>query len=136
MTLIRSGIVAAFSLVSLAACSSDPAPRQDLGSAEQAVSQARAQDAPQYAPKAFGKAHGKLAQAQEALKKGDHARARRLADEAAVDAELAQATAESTKNRAELDEIQRSIKALKSQVHAMAAQPTAGAPTSLSNITQ
>lgn len=132
----RSGAAAVLALGMLAACGSDPAPRQDLGSAQQAVSLARAQEAPQYAPKAYDKANGKLAQAQAALKKGDHVRARRLADEAAVDAELAQATAESAKNRAELNEIKRSIEKLKSQVQAMAAPPTAGAPTSLTNATQ
>ena len=116
-------------LVTLAACSSAEAPRQEMGTAQEAVSQARETEAPQYAPAAFGKANGKLAQAQAALAKGEHERARRLAEEASVDAELAQATAENTRNKAALDKMQRSIKTLQAQVHEAPAQATKITPS-------
>ena len=136
------GAAVGLAVATLAACSSVEAPSQEMGTAQQAVSQARETEAPQYAPDAFGKANGKLAQAQAALKKGEHARARRLADEASVDAELAQATADNARNTAALDEMRRSIKTLQAQVHEAPAQATkitpgsAEPPASSSNAAQ
>jgi len=127
------GAVAALALVTLAACGGVPAPREQVGAAKQAVSQARTTEAPEYAPDAFGKANGKLAQAQAALANGENDRARRLAEQARVDAELAQAAAENARNRSKLDEMRRSIKTLRSQVFEA---PAAGAaPASATTIT-
>lgn len=124
----RKAAAVALALATLAACGGVPAPRQELGAAKQAVSQARATEAPRFAPEVFTKAHGKLAQAQTALAKGDHARARRLADEATVDAELAQATAESARNKSTLDEMRRNIKTLKNRVYEAPAKSAEMAP--------
>lgn len=120
----QRGAAVGLAVATLAACSSVEAPSQEMGSAKQAVTQARETDAAQYAPNAFGKANGKLAQAQAALKKGEHARARRLADEASIDAELAQATADNAKNKAALDKMHRSIKTLQAQIHESPARAT------------
>lgn len=126
----QRGAAVGLAAVTLAACGGVEAPRQEMGSAKQAVSQARKTEAPQYAPDAFGKANVKLAQAQAALAKGEHARARRLAEEASVDAELAQATAENARNKAALDKMRRSIKTLQSKVHEAPAQATKITPGS------
>jgi hypothetical protein len=90
-----SGRLAALAaLLVLAACASAPAPVQEVADAERALQAASAADAGNLAPAAFDKARQKLAAARSALQGGEHVRARRLAEQALVDAEVAQAAAE------------------------------------------
>jgi phage shock protein A len=124
----KNGAVAALALIMLAACSSVPAPRQELGTAKQAVSQARATNAPEYAPEVFSRANAKLAKAQAALENGEHALARRLAKEATVDAELAEATAGNAQNQTALNELRLSIKSLEDRIYEAPAQANELAP--------
>ena len=126
------GACVALALVTLAACGSgDSAPRPELGAALEAVSQARDAEAPRYASDAFNRANKKLAEAQTALADGNHARARRLAEEARVDAELAKAATESAKQSAALDTVRQKVDKLQKKVHVTPAQAPATAPTSL-----
>jgi hypothetical protein len=69
------------------------APRPDLASAEHAVEQAGRSQAPEHAAQELHVARDKLDQARQAMKDKDYTKARRLAEEAEVDAELAQAQA-------------------------------------------
>jgi hypothetical protein len=77
----------------LAACTSVPAPVQDMANAERAVQEAAAADAGALAPTELDKARRKLEAAKGALAAQENLRARQLAEQALVDAELAEVTA-------------------------------------------
>jgi hypothetical protein len=83
----------AIALCMLAGCTSVPAPVQEVAGAERAVQAAGAADAASLAPAELEKARGKLEAARRALAAREHARARQLAEQAVVDAELARITA-------------------------------------------
>ncbi|CAO3407640.1 DUF4398 domain-containing protein [Azospirillum largimobile] len=79
----------------MAACASDvPPPTAQLGAASQAVQEAERANALQYAPVALQSARDKLAAADKAMRADERTRARRLAEEARVDAELATVTSQ------------------------------------------
>ncbi|WP_395459154.1 DUF4398 domain-containing protein [Azospirillum melinis] len=79
----------------MAACASDvPPPTAQLGAASQAVQEAERANALQYAPVALQSARDKLASADKAMRADERTRARRLAEEARVDAELATVTSQ------------------------------------------
>ncbi|PWC34212.1 DUF4398 domain-containing protein [Azospirillum sp. TSO35-2] len=79
----------------MAACASDvPPPTAQLGAASQAVQEAERANALQYAPVALQSARDKLAAADAAMRTDQRTRARRLAEEARVDAELATVTSQ------------------------------------------
>ena len=84
-------------LVALAACATEPAPTAELAAARAAVEQA-SPDA-DYAPKELAAAQRKLSAAEDALARGENAHARRLAQEAEVDARLASALSENERSR-------------------------------------
>lgn len=86
-------LAAMIALAMLAGCTTVPAPVQELAEAEHAVQVASASDAMTLAPSELDKAHRKLEEARSALQAQDHVLARRLAEQAVVDAELAQITA-------------------------------------------
>jgi hypothetical protein len=77
----------------LAACASVPAPVQEVADAERAVQAAAEADAGILAPVELDKARRKLDAAKGALQEQQHLEARQLAEQAVVDAELAQITA-------------------------------------------
>jgi Domain of unknown function (DUF4398) len=85
----EAGIV----LVALAACSSVPAPVAEMSAAQTAVTSAEEADAAQHAPTDLDRARDKLIRAQAAMQEEDNTEARRLAEEALVDARLAEAKA-------------------------------------------
>jgi Domain of unknown function (DUF4398) len=80
-------------LSALAACASVPAPLQDVANAERAVQEAAAADAETLAPAELDKARRKLEAAKGALAAQENLQARQLAEQALVDAELAEITA-------------------------------------------
>ena len=84
-------------LVVLAACATEPAPTAELAAARSAVE--LASPAADYAPKELEAAQRKLSAAEGALARGENVQARRLAQEAAVDARLASALAENERSR-------------------------------------
>jgi hypothetical protein len=87
-------LLAMIVLSTLAACASIPPPVQDVAEAERAVQAAADAGAGTVAPAEFEKARGKLEAAKSALQAQQHLKARQLAEQALVDAELAQVTAE------------------------------------------
>lgn len=106
---------------SLGACTSIPAPTEQLALAKAAVADAASADGTQFAPAEMRTARDKLDGANAAMVAEDHGRARLLAEEAQVDAHLAQVKAQSMKarkaadaltddNRVLLEEINRNSK--------------------------
>jgi hypothetical protein len=80
-------------LLVLAACASVPAPVQDMAAAEHAVQAAVDAGAASLAPLEIDSARRKLDAAKSAMQAQQHGKARQLAEQAVVDAELAQITA-------------------------------------------
>lgn len=109
-----AGVVA---VVTLAGCASQPPkPTAQLVRASTLVSQAEKEQAQRYAAADLQRARDELTGAQDAA--ADHAdeRARRLAENAAADANLASARAASGKARQSAQQVHRSLDTLKEQL--------------------
>ncbi|HEY0832402.1 MAG TPA: DUF4398 domain-containing protein [Azospirillum sp.] len=84
------GGTAALLSLGLVACASDvPPPTAQLGAASQAILNAERAGAPQFAPGELQMARNKLAAADDAMRRDDRTEARRLAEQAQMDADLA-----------------------------------------------
>jgi hypothetical protein len=90
---ISIGLVSAGSIFVLA-CSTPVSTTRAVSQAELAVKEAETSDAARLAPADLELARSKLVVAEEAARRGDHVRARRLAEQALVDAQLAEVRAE------------------------------------------
>jgi Domain of unknown function (DUF4398) len=80
-------------LAILAACSSVPTPTGKMSAAQTAVTAAEQADAAQYAPSDLDRPRDKLIRAQAAIQEENNKEARHLAEEALVDARVAEARA-------------------------------------------
>ncbi|WP_448204368.1 DUF4398 domain-containing protein [Azospirillum sp. sgz302134] len=91
MTTLGWRMAAALAMsLGLAACAGDtPPPTAQLGASAQAVQNAERAGALQYAPAEFQSAREKLGAADAAMRADERTRARRLAEEAQVEADLA-----------------------------------------------
>jgi Domain of unknown function (DUF4398) len=96
------GIVAGAALL-LGACSSLPAPTEQVAVSKAAVADAASAGGTTFAPVEMSTAREKLDGANLAMTSEDYGRARVLAEEAQVDAQLAQTKAHSTKARKAAD---------------------------------
>ena len=102
----------------LVGCGSNPPPPTDtLAQAELAVKQAAQSEAGQYAGADLALAQDKLARSRDALAAEDHVRARRLAEQALVDAELAEARAEAERQVRTAAELRGSVDALQMEAN-------------------
>jgi len=101
--------------LALAACASPDAPKEQMAVANSAVDQATANAAE--APAELATARDKLTRANQAMARKDYVAARQLADEAAADAALAQATARSARSSRALTEVRQSIQQLQAQLN-------------------
>ncbi len=77
-------------VLALGGCASTPMPTEQLAVAEAAVQRASTTSTQESAPAELATAVGKLARARSAVTAGDAMLARRMADEATVDAQLAE----------------------------------------------
>ncbi len=102
--------------LSLLACANTPAPVGSVAKAETAVEQAREAKADQHAPLLLRRAAQKADEARAALKREEHVQARRLAEEAQVDAELAQQTALSVRAQQAATELRNSLDLLRREL--------------------
>ena len=88
----RLGVVAV--LAALGGCAQAPVPHEALTTADLAVARARTAGAADYASIELARAAAKLEAAHAAIQAKAHERARTLAEQALVDAELAEAMAQ------------------------------------------
>ena len=86
-----------------------------LSSARSAIEEADEAQAATYAPSPWAKAREKLSAAEEALRAEDYRRAEVLAEEAQVDAELAEARARAAVAEESVDDLQSSLEALRQE---------------------
>ncbi|MCQ4312691.1 DUF4398 domain-containing protein [Pseudomonas stutzeri] len=102
-------------LLAMVGCASDPAPTEQLRLTEQALSQARAVGASEQTPE-FALAERKLSMAIAAMKDERYREARLQAEEAELDARLAEATVLNEKGQLEVTELNRRIARLREQL--------------------
>lgn len=116
----------------LAACSSTPVPTAQMAATQSAVESASA--APQVSDAAGGElsqAQDKYARAQKAMDAKDYVQARRLAEEAEVDARLAQAKAGAAASERTAAELQAALTKLREDI--ARAEGAAAAPAPAGN---
>jgi len=100
----------------LTACASVPPPTEQMAVSRAAVTDAQGAGAYDFAPVEMRTANEKLTRATAAMNQKDYVTARRLAEQAEVDARLAAATANSAKAQRALDEVQASIRTLQNEI--------------------
>jgi len=100
----------------VAGCATTPPPTETVSKAELAVEEAGEGKAPDYAPVELRQARRKLDRAQQAMDDEKHDKARRLAEEALVDAQVAEAKAEAQRTHQILEELRKSIESLREQI--------------------
>lgn len=102
-------------ILGVAGCAGRP-PLESLSQAELAVGEADKRTASQYAPMELQTARGQLEQARQAMNDKEYEEARRLADQALVNAQLAEAKAGAERARQAAAELQRSIETLRAEL--------------------
>jgi hypothetical protein len=107
-----AGAAAAASL----ACASGPPPGESIASAQTAIRNAERQATSDRAAVTLRRAEDKLAKAKQEAESGDADRARRLAAEAEVEAELAGALAQQSRADAILAEVQQGVDDLRDEL--------------------
>lgn len=109
--LLLLGLLAA----SLSGCASDPAPLEQMRLTEQTLAQARAVGATP-ALEEMRQAEAKFARAQKNMVEADYKRARQFAEQAELDARLAEAKVLTAKSEQELKQINLRIKRVRQQL--------------------
>ena len=102
----------------LAACA-NPAPRPDgeMQVAQSAIQTAQSNDARQHEPVLLNQAQNKVADAENLIEQEEYREARRVLEQAAVDAELATARTETEQARLAAEQLNESIEALRKQLN-------------------
>jgi hypothetical protein len=97
----------------MAACASSPtAPHEELAAADLAVRQIQESSASEHAPGELRLARSKLEQAQTAMQHENYIRARRMAEQAIVDARLADVKTDAARSEEILAQSNASVEAL------------------------
>ncbi len=102
-------------LSALAGCANDPAPNEQMRLTIQAVEQARAVGADQQIEE-MREAERKLARAEKNMGEEDYKRARVFAEQAELDARLAEARVLNQKSQKQLDELNTRLARLRKQL--------------------
>jgi len=101
----------------LAACASTPPPTQQMSLAQAAVQRANTGSTAETAAGELQIAKGKLASAQQAESSKDYLRAGQLADEAQLDAQVAELHAQTARSRKAAQESQDAARALREEMN-------------------
>jgi len=102
--------------LSLTACATRDRPDAALAAGGAAFDAARAAGAAELAPQPLQQAQTKLARARALAQAGDQQGARRLAEQALVDAQLARAQSASERSRRAAEEVQASLRSLREEM--------------------
>lgn len=105
-------------LAAMAGCASDPAPNEQLRITEQAITQARSAGASEQTAELVQAEH-KLASAIAAMKDENYRMARLQAEQAELDARLAEARVLNEKSQLEVAEFNRRLTRLREQLGAV-----------------
>jgi hypothetical protein len=113
--LMRGATACAAVAMGLAACASIPVPNEKIAVAKESVQRAEQAGAPELAPIEMATARDKLARAERAAADREGQPATLLAEQATVDARLAEATAEQHRSQLAALEFDASMQALRSE---------------------
>ena len=113
--LTRGATACAAIAVGLAACASTPVPNEKIAVAKSSVQRAEQAGAPEFAPLEMAAAREKLARAEKAAADRDVLPATQLAEQATVDAQLAEATAQQQRSRKAAMEFDANMQTLRSE---------------------
>ena len=115
--LIRTTAVV-LALGALAPCSSTPKPTEQMAVSRTTVNRVAAEpEVASNAPVDIQKARDKLMRADKAMADKDYKMARRLSEEAEVDARVAETRADAAQNANNLKQVQDSIRALQDEIN-------------------
>jgi hypothetical protein len=114
--MIRFMATGACAVGALAACSSPPAPREQLAVGKASVEAAQTAGAAELAPVELNMARDKLGQATLAMHDKKYIEARRLAEQADVDAQVARSKATAERSRKAAEEVSASLRTLRQQL--------------------
>lgn len=103
-------------VILVSGCSSTPIPEAEIAGARAALVGAENQGATPYAAVEMDRARSKLRRAEQALRQKDYHEAKRLADEAQADAELAQALTGKAQAEQAVKEMEISIEVLREEI--------------------
>lgn len=109
----RVAVPIVLTILSITGCTTIGPPKDSVAAADLAVREANKSKAPQYSPLELRRATDKLDEAKRAMDKEDYIRARRLAEEALVDAQLAEAKAASEDARRTASDVRQSLETLR-----------------------
>lgn len=110
------GRVLAVASIWLVGCASKPLPVAEMAVSHAAVTQAANAGAAEFAPAEISAARDKMARAEVAMAAKDQTVALWLAEEALLDARLAEAKAEATRARRSADALQNSTRVLREEM--------------------
>lgn len=110
-------VLAAAILVVAGGCASTPdRPAGEFATAEAGIAQAQQSGAAELSPAELAAAQNKLAEAKSAAERDDMVAARRLAEQSALDAELAVAMTRNEQAESAVDELNETIDALREEI--------------------
>ena len=121
---ILRGLVTSFAAaLLLIACASTPAPTEQMAISRAAVSNATSAGGNEYAPVQLKSAIDKMDAAEHAMTAKDYVHARQLAEQAQVDAQLAEATARSAQAKKASDAVQDDSRILRQEIDRKTTNP-------------
>jgi len=109
-------LATAATIIFIAGCANNPGPIEQMASSRAAVSSARSAGGSEYAPIQLKLAIEKMSGAEIAMTNKDYVLARQLAEQAQVDAQLADAAARSAKAQKAADAIQEDSRVLRQEI--------------------
>jgi hypothetical protein len=113
--LVRGAGIGAAVVMGFAACASTPIPNEKIAVAKASVQRAEQSGAPEFAPVELAAARDKLSRAEKAAANRDAQPATMLAEQANVDAQLAEATATQQRSHKAATEFDASMQALRQE---------------------
>lgn len=117
LTTAAAAVAAIAGLIALGACASPPAPTTEMAVAEAAVTRAGSPSTIEAAPVQWRVAVDKLAAARAAVAAGDPERGRRLAEQATLDAQVAELHARSVRAAKAAQESADAARALQEEIN-------------------
>jgi hypothetical protein len=112
---MKGAIACAAITLGLAACASTPIPNEKIAVAKASVQRAEQSGAPELAPVEMASARDKLARAEKAAADRNGQPATQLAEQANIDAQLAEATAQQQRSHKAAMESDANMQALRSE---------------------
>lgn len=114
---IATGLLSVVFATGLGACAGTPPPNPQMALAEAAVQRASTDSTAELAPAELQRAKGKWTSAQEAQGRKDYLRASQLAEQAQIDAQVAEMHAQAARSRKAARETQDASRVLNEEIN-------------------